>query len=64
MNQLVDKLLHAGLLSVIVFLVLRYVLGQSNSKSTNNSVLVGVVAIVYMLVTGRGLPQLLNFGLN
>jgi hypothetical protein len=62
MNRLVDHLMHAALLSVVVFLVLRYLVGQSNSRSVNNSVLVGVVAMVYMVVVGHGLPQLLNFG--
>jgi hypothetical protein len=60
MYRLVDQLLHAAILAVIVYLVLKYLLGFSNSKSVNNSVLVGVAAVVYMLVTGRGLPQVLN----
>ena len=64
MYNLADHLMHAVLLAVVVFLVLRYVAGQSNAKSVNNSVLVGVVAMVYMLVVGHGLPNLLNFGIH
>ena len=64
MYSLADHLMHALLLAVIVFLVLRYVAGQSNTNSINNSVLVGVVAIIYMLVFGMGVPNFSNLSLN
>ena len=64
MYNLADHLMHAVLLAVLVFLVLRYIAGLSNTKSVNHAVLVGFIAMVYMLVVGHGLPKFLNLGVN
>jgi hypothetical protein len=51
---------HGGLAALVLFLVMKYVLGQSNSKSLNRSVLAGCFTTSYMILFGHGLPNRLN----
>ena len=56
MNTLTEHLVHAALLALVLYLVMRYLLGQSHTRALNRSVLVGLLAAAYMLMFGHGLP--------
>tara|TARA_B110000858_G_C17343988_1_gene267947 strand:+ start:205 stop:402 length:198 start_codon:yes stop_codon:yes gene_type:complete len=56
-------LLHSAVIGVILYLILLYVVKQSPSKAENMSVLVGGVALVYMVLFGHGLPTKINSNL-
>ena len=56
-------LLHSAVIGVILYLILLYVVKQSPSKAENMSVLVGGLALVYMVLFGHGLPTKINSNL-
>jgi len=56
-------LLHSAVIGVVLYLILLYVVKQSPSKAENMSVLVGGVALVYMVLFGHGLPTKINANL-
>ena len=49
-------LFHSVILMLISYVLMRYVLGQSSSVAEDRSVLLGGVALVYMVLFGHGLP--------
>ena len=53
-------LFHSVLLMLISYVLMRYVLGQSSSVAEDRSVLLGGVALVYMVLFGHGLPGRIN----
>jgi len=55
-----NHLLHAFLLSLILFVLMRFVLKQSQTMALNRSILLGAVALIYMILFGHGLPTHIN----
>ena len=56
-------LLHSVVIGVVLYLALLYGLKWSAGKSENMSVLVGGLALVYMVMFGHGLPTKINSNL-
>ena len=56
-------LCHSVIIAVILYVVLLYGLKWSAGKSENMSVLVGGLALVYMVMFGHGLPTKINSNL-
>ena len=56
-------LLHSAVIGVILYLVLVYGVKWGTGKSENMSVLVGGLALVYMVMFGHGLPTKINSNL-
>ena len=54
---------HGALVAVVLFLLMKYVLGQSDSKALTRSVLFGLLVSAYMVVFGHGLPNKINSNL-
>ena len=52
-----DIILNAALLALVLYLLMRYVLGQSNVKALHRSVLSGLMVAVYVMLFGYGLPN-------
>ena len=59
----ITHLLHSAIIGVVLYLILLYVVKQSSSKAENMSVLVGGLALVYMVLFGHGPPTKLNTNL-
>ena len=57
MDSVFQHLFHAILLSVVLYILMKFVLGQSESKSLNRSILLGAIALIYMILFGHGLPR-------
>ena len=53
-------LFHAVLLMLVSYALMRYVLGQSSSVAEDRSVLLGGLALVYMVLFGHGMPGRVN----
>ena len=53
-------LFHALMLMLLFFVIMRYVLGQSSRVAEDRSVLLGGLALVYMVLFGHGMPGRVN----
>ena len=53
-------LFHSLLIMLLSFVIMRYALGQSSRVAEDRSVLLGGVALVYMVLFGHGLPNRVN----
>lgn len=51
---------HAVTIALVLFLVMRFVLGQSRSVAEDRSVLIGALVLAYMVLFGHGLPTRVN----
>jgi hypothetical protein len=51
---------HAFIITVILFLIMRFGLSQSQTMSLNRSILIGAFALIYMILFGHGLPTHIN----
>ena len=56
-------LFHSVVIGVVLYLALVYGLKWSAGKSENMSILVGGLALVYMVMFGHGLPTKINSNL-
>ena len=52
--------LHGGVIALILFVLMKYVLKQSYTKALSRSVLCGLLASAYMIVFGHKLPTKVN----
>lgn len=53
-------LLHSVIIGILAYCFMRYVLGQSYQLAETRSILLGALALVYMILFGHGLPTALN----
>jgi hypothetical protein len=51
---------HAFIITIILFLIMRFGLKQSETMSLNRSILIGAFALIYMILFGHGLPTHIN----
>lgn len=51
---------HMLLIVLALYVVMRYALGQSPRMAEDRSVLLGGVALVYMVLYGHGMPRRIN----
>ena len=54
---------HGALISVVAYLLMVYLLKQSNTKALTRSVLLGLFAAAYMIIFGHKLPTSINSNL-
>lgn len=52
--------LHSVIIAVILYLIMAFGLKQDKTVAQDRSVLIGGVALVYMLLFGHGLPTSVN----
>ncbi len=52
--------IHAIFITIILYLGMKYGLGQNDMKSQNRSILIGAVVLIYMILFGHGLPTSIN----
>jgi hypothetical protein len=60
MEGALTHLFHAFIIAIILYLIMRFALRQSQTMAMNRSVLIGAVALVYMILFGHGLPTHIN----
>jgi TRAP-type C4-dicarboxylate transport system permease small subunit len=53
-------LFHSLIITIILYLVMRYVFKQNYSKAMDRSLVIGAFVLIYMILFGHGLPNKLN----
>jgi hypothetical protein len=55
-----DMVFHGVLLAVVLYVFMKYVLGQSRARSLARAILVGSLSVSYMVLFGHRLPGRVN----
>jgi len=55
-----DMVFHGVLLTLVAYALMTFVLGQSKPRALARSVLLGSLAVSYMVLFGHGLPGRVN----
>ena len=53
-------LIHSVLIGIILYVVMRFLLGQRQIVAENRSILISAIALAYMILFGHGLPTQIN----
>ena len=60
MEGALTMLVHAIIIAILLFVVMKFALNQSNAKAIDRSVLIGAFVLIYMILFGHGLPTHIN----
>lgn len=60
MESGLTMLFHSLIITIILYLLMRYVLKQNYSKAMDRSLVIGAFVLIYMILFGHGLPNKLN----
>ncbi len=60
MDGPLNHLFHSFIITVVLYLIMMYGLRQSSNKALNRSLLIGAIALIYMILFGHGLPTHVN----
>ena len=52
--------IHSAIISVVIYVIMRFLLKQPEIVSQNRSVLIGAFILIYMVLFGHGLPTNIN----
>jgi hypothetical protein len=55
-----NHLLHAFLITIVLYLIMMFGLRQSSTKALNRSLLIGAISLIYMILFGHRLPTHVN----
>ena len=53
-------LIHSVLIGIILYVIMRFLLGQRQIVAENRSILISAIALAYMILFGHGLPTQIN----
>jgi hypothetical protein len=51
-----NHVFHAFLITLLLYVVMKFILKQSQTMALNRSILIGAVALIYMILFGHGMP--------
>lgn len=60
MENPLTHLFHAFIITLVLYVLMKFALGQSQTMALNRSILVGALALAYMILFGHGLPTQVN----
>jgi hypothetical protein len=60
MDTALSHLFHSLVITVILYIIMKFFLKQSEIMSLNRSILIGALALIYMILFGHGLPTHIN----
>jgi hypothetical protein len=60
MDTALSHLFHSVIITVILYIIMKFFLNQSETMSLNRSILIGAFVLIYMILFGHGLPTHLN----
>ena len=60
MEGALTMLVHAIIIAIFLYVVMKFALNQSNEKATDRSVLIGGFVLIDMILFGHGLPTHVN----
>jgi len=52
--------IHSVIITIILYLIMKYVLKQPNMVAQDRSILLGALFLVYMILFGHNLPNHIN----
>ena len=58
-----SMVVHSAIIALVLYVIMLYGLKQASGKAIHRSVLIGAIALVYMLMFGHGLPTRLHSNL-
>lgn len=60
MESALTHLFHSFILTFILYLLMIYLLKQSQNMALTRSILIGAIVLIYMILFGHGLPTQIN----
>jgi hypothetical protein len=60
MESPLNHLFHAFIITLILYVLMKFLLKQSQTMALNRSILIGALALAYMILFGHGLPTQIN----
>ena len=60
MEGALTMLVHSVIIALFLYVIMKFLLKQSESKSIDRSVLLGAIVLIYMILFGHGLPTRVN----
>ncbi len=60
MESSLIHLSHAFIITVLLYLLMKFGLNQSQNMALNRSLIIGAVALIYMILFGHGMPTHIN----
>ena len=60
MESSLSHLFHSVIITVILYIIMKFFLKQSQTMSLNRSIIIGALALIYMIIFGHGLPTHIN----
>ena len=60
MDTALSHLFHSVIITLILYIIMKFFLKQSETMSLNRSILIGAIVLIYMILFGHGLPTHLN----
>jgi putative effector of murein hydrolase len=60
MEEVLNHVLHAFIIAIVLYILMKFLLKQSQNMALNRSILIGAVALIYMILFGHGLPTHIN----
>ena len=51
---------HAFIITLMLYVLMKFALRQSQTMALNRSILIGALALAYMILFGHGLPTRIN----
>lgn len=55
-----NHLFHAFIITIVLYIIMKFALRQSQTMALNRSILIGALALAYMILFGHGLPTHIN----
>ena len=52
--------IHSAVITIVLYIIMKYILKQSESKAQDRSILLGAIVLIYMILFGHGLPTHIN----
>jgi hypothetical protein len=52
--------IHSAIISIVIYVIMKFLLKQPEIVSQNRSVLIGALILIYMILFGHGLPTNIN----
>lgn len=60
MEGVLNHVFHAFIITIVLYLIMKFALRQSQTMALNRSILIGAFALIYMILFGHGLPTHIN----
>lgn len=56
MESPLSHLFHAFIITILLYLLMKFGFKQSQNMALNRSILIGAVSLIYMILFGHGMP--------